>query len=232
MTDEPLIRTDSVSKVYHRGRPDQVRALDDVSVGVRRGEVVVLEGPSGSGKTSLLSLMGCMSRPTSGRVTVEGRDVSRLSEEALTGLRRRRFGFVFQQYHLLTDCSVLENVVLPLYPEPVGFREMGRRADGILARLGLEGKRGRRARELSGGEQQRVAVARALINDPEVVIADEPTAHLDRALSLELLGILEELNRDGRTVIIATHDPLVTEHPMVGRRVAMRDGRVIEGAQA
>ncbi len=222
-----LIRTEAVSKVYHRGRPDQVRALDGVSVAVRRGEVVVLEGPSGSGKTSLLSLMGCMSRPTSGRVVVEDRDVSRLSEESLTGLRRRRFGFVFQQYHLLAECSVLENVILPLYPEPVGFRQMARRATDILARLGLEGKARRRARDLSGGEQQRVAVARALVNDPDVVIADEPTAHLDRTLSLELLGILEELNRGGRTIVIATHDPLAAEHPMVKRRVGMRDGRVV-----
>ncbi len=226
---EPLIRAERVTKVYNPRRPDEVRAVQDVSLEVARGEVLVLKGPSGSGKTSLLSLIGCMSRPTSGRITIGGSDVTRLSEQALTDVRRRSFGFIFQQFHLIPDLTALDNALLPLYPVAVSFAEMTRRAEAILGQLGLGGAARRRVRQLSGGEQQRVAVGRALINQPEVVVADEPTAHLDRELSLELLEILGEINREGRTLVIATHDPLVFEHPMVGRTVAMRDGRVVDG---
>ena len=228
---EPLIRTDRVTKVYNLHRPDEVRAVQEVSLEVERGDVVVLQGPSGSGKTSLLSLIGCMSRPTSGRVTVADADVTRLSEQALTDVRRKRFGFIFQQFHLIPDLSVLENVVLPLYAVTMSFAAMARRAESILERLGLADARRRPVRQLSGGEQQRVAVARALVNEPDAVIADEPTAHLDRELSLELLAILSQLNRAGTTLIIATHDPLVFEHPMAGSMVAMRDGRVVDGTR-
>ena len=221
-----LIHTEDVTKVYNPRRPDEVIAVDRVSVGVARGEVVALVGPSGSGKTSLLSLIGCMSRPTSGRVVVDGRDVAKLAEGALTQVRRRIFGFIFQQFNLISDVNVLENVTLPLYPTGIGTAEIRGRADKILSELGLGGKARRKVRNLSGGEQQRVAIARALINQPEVIVADEPTAHLDRALSDELMGILEGLHRDGKTVIISTHDEMVYEHPIVDRMIAMRDGRI------
>jgi len=225
-----VIVTERVTKVYNRGRPDEVRAVDGVSLSVLRGDAVVLQGPSGSGKTSLLSLMACMSRPTSGRVVVDGRDVARVGEEALAEIRRRRFGFMFQQYHLIPELTVLENVLLPLYPVAMGWSEMRRRADAVLTTLDMAGKGRRKVRSLSGGEQQRVAIARALVNDPEVVIADEPTAHLDRALARDLMQVLHELKRQGRTLVIATHDPLVFEHPLVSRRLAVRDGR-IEGKE-
>ena len=221
-----MILTEGVTKVYNPRRPDEVVAVDGVSMQVGRGEVVVLKGPSGSGKTSLLSLLGCMSRPTAGRIVVDGRDVAKLAEGVLTRVRRQEFGFIFQQLHLIPDLSVVENVLLPLYPTGARFSEMERRAEAVLSRLDLEGKRRRKVRRLSGGEQQRVAVARALINEPESIVADEPTAHLDRRLSEELLHILEDLNRDGKTIIIATHDPLVYEHPLVGRVLSMRDGRI------
>jgi putative ABC transport system ATP-binding protein len=222
----PLIFTEEATKVYNPRRPDEVRALDRVSVQVERGEVVVLKGPSGSGKTTLLSLIGCMARPTSGRVVVEGRDVAKLSEEALTRERRRRFGFIFQQFNLISDLSVLDNVLLPLYPVAVKPAEMRRRAEAALGELGLQGKGARRVRRLSGGEQQRVAIARALVNQPEIIIADEPTAHLDHQLSDELMRILESLNREGKTIIISTHDALISSHRIVDRVIAMRDGRV------
>jgi len=221
-----LILTEGVTKVYNPRRPDEVVAVDGVSMHVKRGEVVVLKGPSGSGKTSLLSLLGCMSRPTAGRIVVDGRDVAKLAEGVLTRVRRQEFGFIFQQYHLIPDLSVVENVLLPLYPTGMRFSAMEERAEKVLSKLELEGKRRRKVRRLSGGEQQRVAVARALINEPEIIVADEPTAHLDRRLSEELLHILEDLNRDGKTIIIATHDPLVYEHPLVGRVFSMRDGRI------
>lgn len=226
----PLISAHQVTKVYHRGRPDEVRAVDGVSMSVARGEALVLRGPSGSGKTSLLSLVACMSRPTSGRVVVDGRDVARVGEERLADIRRRRFGFIFQQFHLIPELSVVDNVLLPLFPLPVGWSDMRRRADSVLAALDLTGKGHRKVRTLSGGEQQRAAIGRALINDPEIVVADEPTAHLDRSLARDLLRILEELRRQGRTLVIATHDPLVFDHPLVSRVLTVRDGR-IEGEE-
>jgi putative ABC transport system ATP-binding protein len=204
-----------------------VRAVEAVTMHVDRGEVLVLEGPSGSGKTSLLSLIGCMSRPTSGRIVVDGRDVAKLAESELTRERRQRFGFIFQQFHLIPGLPAIDNVLVPLYPTEVSLREMRDRAHGALARLGMDGKASRKVRTLSGGEQQRVAIARALVNNPQVVVADEPTAHLDRRLAEELLVILEDIHRDGRTVVIATHDPRVFDHPIVDRILEMRDGRVV-----
>jgi len=224
---ERFIATDGVSKTYNPRRADQVRAVDAVTMHVDRGEVLVLEGPSGSGKTSLLSLIGCMSRPTAGRIVVDGRDVAKLAESELTTERRQRFGFVFQQFHLIADLPVIENVMVPLYPTEMSLREMRHRAHAALERLAMHAKASRKVRTLSGGEQQRVAIARALVNDPQVVVADEPTAHLDRRLAEELLAILEDIHRDGRTVVIATHDPRIFDHPIVDRVLEMRDGRIV-----
>jgi putative ABC transport system ATP-binding protein len=221
-----LIRAEDVTKVYNPGMPDEVAAVRGVSVSIAGGEVVVLKGPSGSGKTSLLSLVGCMARPTSGKVLVRGKDVARLPERFLTDIRRKTFGFIFQQYNLIRDISVLENVLLPLYPLDVPMPEMRERAGAVMEKLRIGGKERLKVKRLSGGEQQRVAIARALINDPEVIIADEPTAHLDTELSREFLEILSAFNREGKTVVIATHDPFVHEQPMVNRIISMRDGRV------
>jgi putative ABC transport system ATP-binding protein len=221
-----LIQTEGATKVYNPGRPDEVCALDGVTVGVARGEVVAITGPSGSGKTTLLSLIGCMARPTSGRIIVGGRDVARISEEMLTRVRRQKFGFIFQQFNLISDLSVIDNVMLPLYPLAVGPAEMRRRAEAVLETLELGEKKARPVRKLSGGEQQRVAVARALMNEPEIIVADEPTAHLDQKLSDDLMRILQNLNRDGKTIVIATHDALIYEHAIVDRVIAMRDGRI------
>ena len=226
-----LIETSDLHKTYNAGRPDEVRALQGVSVEVAAGEVVALKGPSGSGKTTLLSLLGCMSRPTSGLVTVDGRDVSKLPERFLTDVRRRTFGFIFQQFNLLRDLSVVDNILLPLYPRDCPPKEMHRRAESLLEQLDLDRRRHLKVRQLSGGEQQRVAVARALVGDPRVIVADEPTAHLDSDLAAELMAILADLHERGRTIVIATHDPFVFDHPLVSRVVAMRDGRLAgEGA--
>jgi putative ABC transport system ATP-binding protein len=230
-SESSTIRTEEVTKTYNPGRADEVCAVNGVNVTIRRGEIVALQGPSGSGKTTLLSLIGCMSRPTSGRIAVFGRDVAKLSEEALTGVRRELFGFIFQQLNLISELTALDNVMLPLYPVPVRPGEMRARAEAALDALGLGGaKATRRVRALSGGEQQRVAIARALINQPEIIVADEPTAHLDRRLSDELMEILEGLNREGKTIVISTHDELVYGHRMVDRAIAMRDGKVVDGS--
>jgi len=221
-----LIRAEEVTRVYHFGLPDEMTALHTVSLVLGRGEVAVLKGPSGSGKTSLLSLIGCMSRPTAGKIFVEGKDVVKLPERFLTNIRRETFGFIFQQFQLIRDLTVLDNVLLPLYPSAMGWRNMRETARPILNKLGIEDKRGIRVKNLSGGEQQRVAIARALINDPAVIIADEPTAHLDMDLAQEFMTILADLHGEGKTIIIATHDPFVYEHPLVSMAIAMRGGQI------
>ncbi|MCP3177508.1 ABC transporter ATP-binding protein [Desulfuromonas sp. KJ2020] len=223
-----LIHTENACKIYNPRQADEFRAIDGVSLTIARGEVVALKGPSGSGKTTLLSLIGCMGRPTSGRILVAGKDVAKLPERYLTRIRRQTYGFIFQQFNLIRDISVLENILLPLYPQEIPFPPMQERGRALLARLGIEKKAHLKVNKLSGGEQQRVAIARALINDPEILIADEPTAHLDSKLSAELLGILEDINRTGKTIIIATHDPYVFGHPLISRTIAMRDGRILE----
>ena len=223
---ESLIQTEGATKIYNPRRPDEVRALEDASVRIEKGGVVVLKGPSGSGKTTLLSLIGCMGRPTSGRIIVAGKDVAKLPERFLTLIRRKTFGFIFQQFNLIRNVSVLENILLPLYPVTSSFSAMKVRGEKVLGDLGIGEKMFMKVNSLSGGEQQRVAIARALINDPEILIADEPTAHLDSKLSADLLRILEELNRSGKTIVIATHDPFVYDHPFIRQTIEMRDGRI------
>ena len=226
--ESPLVRVEDVTKIYHLGAPDEVRAVRGISMTVSRGEVLVIEGPSGSGKTSLLTIIGCMSRPTSGQVLVGDRRVSRLSETALTSIRRETFGFIFQHLHLIPDLTVKDNVMLPLFPTRMTVPEMEDRVDRAIRSMRIDHRRSARAGRISGGEQQRTAIARALVNEPTIVIADEPTAHLDSELSAELLNILAELNRAGTTIIFATHDPRVIEHPIVSRRLVVRDGIIVE----
>jgi len=225
---QPLIQTEDLAKIYHRGKADEKTAVAGVSFSVQAGAVTILKGASGCGKSTLLSLVGCMSRPTSGIVRVAGRDVSRLPEGRLTEVRRRTFGFIFQQFNLVRGVSLLENVMLPLYPEPVGVREMVARADAVLDRLGLLEKRKRTVQQLSGGEQQRAAIARALINDPQIIIADEPSAHLDSRLTEELLRIFASLQQEGKTLLVATHDPAVYHDALVDTVLTMRDGLLVE----
>lgn len=223
-----IIQVERISKYYNRNKPDEVRALSDIHLTIAAGEALVVNGASGCGKTTLLGLVGCMSRPTSGSVLVDGRDVSRLPERFLGDIRRRTFGFIFQQLNLIKSISVLENTLLPLYPGKLSMKEMKIRAEEILARFDLNTRAGVKVSRLSGGEQQRVAIARALIHQPQVIIADEPTAHLDSALAAELLDILSGLNREGITVLIATHDPFVSNHPLIDRVIRMQDGRIID----
>jgi putative ABC transport system ATP-binding protein len=227
-----LIDLRDVRRVFNAGRPDEVVAVDRVSLELEAGRVTVLRGPSGSGKTSLLALVGGMARPTSGRILVAGRELTSLPERFLTAERRRTFGFVFQRLNLLSHRSALENVLLPLAPLGRDRRADERRARALLERLSVGHRADTRAGWLSGGEAQRVAVARALINDPRVVIADEPTAHLDSRLSAELMAIVADLRAEGRTVIMASHDPRVCDAPGVDRVIWMRDGRLATGDAA
>jgi putative ABC transport system ATP-binding protein len=222
-----MIELRDIAKIFNRSRPDEFLALDGVSLTVEAGKVTVFKGPSGSGKTTLLSIIGCMAKPTSGRVTVADREVTSLPERFLTEIRRRTFGFIFQQFHLVRGVSALENVMLPAYTTGEKHSAVKERALRLLELFGLSGKARSRIEWLSGGEAQRVTIARALINHPAVIIADEPTAHLDTKLSKDFLGIMERLNAEGKTILIASHDPLVYDSAMVHRTVEMRDGRIV-----
>ncbi|SHJ18076.1 putative ABC transport system ATP-binding protein [Malonomonas rubra DSM 5091] len=224
-----LIETKDLCKIYNRHKPDELQALSDVAFSIDQGQVAVLKGPSGSGKTSLLSLIGCMARPTSGSIRLADKDVAKLPERFLAELRRDLFGFIFQQFNLMRELSLFDNILLPLYPTEISGKEMKSRADEILRQLELGDRKQQKVKQLSGGEQQRVAIARALINQPEIIIADEPTAHLDRALTEELLTILARLKQNGKTIIIATHDPAIyQQQELIDRSYLMHDGNLLE----
>lgn len=241
-----MIELSHVTKCFNSGRPNQFTAVDDVSLHIAAGRVTVLKGPSGSGKTTLLSLIGCMARPTTGRISLcgtrpaflpesesqDGIDISSLPERFLTEIRRSAFGFIFQQFNLIRGITVLENVMLPVYPNGMEFDVVRDRAHRLLELLRIERHAGARVDWLSGGELQRVAIARALINNPSLIIADEPTAHLDSRLSAEFMDIVAGLKDEGRTVLIASHDPLVYENGQVDAVVELRDGRIIGNGSA
>ncbi|MCX7142672.1 MAG: ABC transporter ATP-binding protein [Proteobacteria bacterium] len=222
-----MIELQGVRKAFNQGRPNEFWALHGIDLAIEAGRVTALRGPSGSGKTTLLTIIGGLARPTQGRVRFKEQDISGLPERFLTGIRRKSFGFVFQKFNLIRGMSALENVMLPAYPNGEPYKALRERAERILDQIKLGHRRDARVEWLSGGEQQRVAIARALINDPEVVIADEPTANLDSALAIEFMGILESLISQGRTVLLSSHDPLVVDSSLVQRVVDMRDGRIL-----
>lgn len=223
-----MIRLDAASKSFSFGKGRTFTALRPIDLCLEIGQVTVIRGPSGSGKTTLLSLIGCMSRPTTGRIWIGEDEVSTLPEKFLCGLRRRRFGFMFQDFQLVRGLSLLENILLPLYPMR-GRADGGTvRAQALLAELGLLDRCRECVENLSGGEQQRASLARALINDPDIVIADEPTAHLDTSLSEGFLSIMAGLRSLGKTIVMASHDPLVFGAPLVDRIVQLRDGMLVE----
>jgi putative ABC transport system ATP-binding protein len=223
-----MIEINDVRKAFNQGHHNEYWALNGISLKIEANKVTALCGPSGSGKTTLLTIVGCLARPTSGRVRLKERDISGLPERFLTGIRRSAFGFVFQQFNLIKGLSALDNVMLPAYPLGGDWRALRQRAESLLDSLGLGHRRAARVEWLSGGEQQRVAIARALVNDPEVLIADEPTANLDSALSREFLAILETLAEQGRTVLLTSHDALVVESSVIDRIVTMRDGQIVD----
>ncbi|MEZ5684662.1 MAG: ABC transporter ATP-binding protein [Paracoccaceae bacterium] len=221
-----MIELQSVTKLYNEGRANQVEALAGITLSVARNAVTVLKGPSGSGKTTLLSLIACMARPTAGRISLDGQLVSGLPESFLTELRRTTFGFVFQRFNLVRGLSVLENVMLPAVPLGQDHAEVRARAMARLEALDLGGKAQMKVEQLSGGETQRAAIARALINDAPILIADEPTANLDTVLAERFLDIVTALRAEGRTIIMTSHDPRIWGAEGVDAVVELRDGRI------
>jgi len=223
-----VIRLSDITKTFNAGKSNEFRALKGVDLDVTLNEVSVFVGPSGSGKTTLLSILGCMSRPTSGRIWLQDREITSLPERFAVQIRRETFGFIFQDYNLIKGIGVLENTMLPAYPTGEKYKVIRDRAFSLLEELGIGSKAHEPVEHLSGGEQQRVAIARALVNSPSVIIADEPTAHLDSDLALRLLEIFAGFRKEGKTILIAGHDPLVFESPIVDRVITMRDGRIID----
>jgi putative ABC transport system ATP-binding protein len=225
-----MIDLNDIYKVFNKGRHDELTAVDGVSLVVEAERVTVIRGPSGSGKTTLLSMVGCMTRPTSGRIHLGAREISSLPERFLTEIRRRTFGFIFQQFNLVKGITALENVMLPAYPIGESHGALKKRALEVMDLLGIASRALSRSEWLSGGEAQRTAIARALINNPAVIIADEPTAHLDTKLSREFMDIVARFKEQRKTVIMASHDPLVYESKVVDRVITMRDGMIDRNA--
>ncbi|HXR67446.1 MAG TPA: ABC transporter ATP-binding protein [Dermatophilaceae bacterium] len=219
----PILRLRDVGKVYATGSME-VDALRGVSMDVDRGEYVAIMGPSGSGKSTLMHILGCLDVPTTGSYHLDGEDVSAMSEDALAAVRNRQIGFVFQQFNLLSALPAWRNVELPLCYSGAGRAERKERAMGALARVGLADRVDHRPGELSGGQQQRVAVARALVTDPSLILADEPTGNLDSHSSADVLGLFAELHDQGRTIVLITHEPDVATSAQ--RIVRILDGQV------
>jgi len=224
-----IVETIDVKKTYHQGKVD-VQALKGVSLLIDRGEFVALAGPSGSGKTTMLNIIGGLDSADSGRVTVDGKDYSEMNRSQLADLRLHSIGFVFQAYNLIPVLSALENVEYVMLLQGVGLSERRERATSILDDVGLDGKYNRRPAELSGGQQQRVAVARAIVSNPSIVLADEPTANLDSKTGQGLLEMMKEMNsKKGVTFIFSTHDGMVMDY--AGRLIYIRDGQVAEDSR-
>ncbi|BDU77326.1 ABC transporter ATP-binding protein [Mesoterricola sediminis] len=223
-----MITLAGVSKAFHPGTPAEHWALRDVDLALEPGQVTVLTGPSGAGKTTLLLLAGCLARPTSGRVLFRGEPISHLGERFLAETRNRHIGFVFQQFNLLPGRSALQNVLLPAVPLGTPWRARLDRAQGLLETLQVGHRAHAEASRLSSGEQQRVAIARALMNDPEILLADEPTANLDAAAAERFVDLLARLHTRGRTLLLSSHDPRLVASGVAHRTLRLADGRLEE----
>jgi putative ABC transport system ATP-binding protein len=219
----PIVQFENVRKNYEMGLV-RVEALRGVTFGIEAGDYISIMGPSGCGKSTMLNLLGCLDRPSAGRYLLGGDDVSQMNDDSLSAVRGARLGFVFQSYNLIQQLTVVENIEIPLYYQDCPENESRERARTLAARVGLEERLDHKPFELSGGQQQRVAIARALVNDPLVILADEPTGNLDSASGVEIMKLFDELNEQGKTLILVTHDNNVAQNAR--RAIRLRDGQI------
>lgn len=224
---ENIIETHQLVKTFNAGKPNEVRPVREVSLQIKENSCVVLKGPSGSGKTTLLTLLSCLAKPTSGKHMCMGEQVSRWSEKFLTSFRQKHIGVVFQHFQLVKGFTTAMNVALPLVPQQIKQSKINEMVAKVVDQVNLQHRLNFKVDNLSGGELQRVAIARALVNNPTIILADEPTAHLDRKLSVNILDIFAALKAQGKTLILTTHDPLVEDHPMVDHTITMQDGVIV-----
>jgi putative ABC transport system ATP-binding protein len=223
----PLIELTSVTKTYHVGS-QEIRALDGIDLTIEQGEYCAIIGPSGSGKSTLMHLLGCLDTPTTGRVVIDGVDVSRASDGKLAEMRNEKIGFVFQAFNLLAKFTVLDNVALPMIYSGVSAAKRKKSALDAIERVGLTNRAKNTPLQLSGGQMQRVAIARALVNNPKIIFADEPTGNLDSTTGATILALFRELSEQGRTIVLVTHDNEIAEN--APRRIVIRDGKIQHGA--
>jgi len=226
MTDD-IIRLEDIEKTYAMGRVT-IPVLRDITFSVTQGEHVSIMGPSGSGKTTLLNILGCLDHPTAGRYLMEGRDISTFSDDQLSEVRSRKIGFIFQSYNLIPQLTVIENIGIPLFYQGIEDRIIHERSVEKAKLVGLEHRLTHRPTELSGGQQQRVAIARALINDPLMILADEPTGNLDSATGKEIMQLLKSLNETGKTIVLITHDQAIAAFG--SRTIHILDGRIVHAS--
>ncbi len=227
MKAEHIIELNDIKKIYQVG-DQEVAALAGITLNIEKGEFAALMGPSGSGKSTLMNILGCLDRPTSGSYKLDGDEVATLSDDELALTRNRRIGFVFQNFNLLSRISAAENVALPLVYAGVSRHEREEKARKVLESVGLASRADHQPNELSGGQRQRVAIARALVNDPHIIMADEPTGNLDTKSTKEIMEIFEGLHESGRTIILVTHEPEIAA--CASRQLLVRDGRVTRDA--
>jgi putative ABC transport system ATP-binding protein len=223
-----MVKLTEVVKIYRMGTVE-VPALKGVSLAVEAGDFAAIMGPSGCGKSTLLNVLGCLDRPTSGSVEIDGMEVAKMSKAELAAVRNQKVGFIFQNFHLLHQTSAVNNVMLPFLYSSFPKSQRKVRALGLLRSVGLEERAQHKPFELSGGQQQRVAIARALVNHPKLILADEPTGNLDSRSGLEIMALLERLNRDGMTILMVTHDPLLGAH--AGGIIHLKDGKILKAEE-
>lgn len=222
-----MISLKNTTKTYEYNKNNRVTAIENINLHIKQGELVILKGKSGSGKSTILSLIAVLTKPTSGEVMVNDKRVSKLPDNFASDYRQKDIGFIFQKYNLIPTLSVKENILLPLVPTNPTQDEAQEKLDKVLKQFNIAHKQNDMVRNLSGGEQQRVAIARAHVNNPAIILADEPTANLDEALSLDFIAILGTLKEEGKTILIATHDPLFFDLEIVDRIIEIDNGKII-----
>lgn len=223
---EPIIKLEQVTRIFNPGRHNEVRALKNITMHIEAGQAALVRGPSGSGKSTLLNLLSALATPTSGKIRVIGEEVGRWPEKFRTAFRRRHIGIVFQNFYLIESLTVFQNIAATLVPLGLSGKELSQRVQAAAEQVSIQHRLNFKAATLSGGEQQRTAIARALVSSPEILITDEPTAHLDSKLSMEILNIFSQLKESGKTLVIATHDPLLNAHPLIDQTFCLRDGQL------